>query len=61
MTKKKIKKSKKKLTPKPSNETLHIMAMIELTKRNITNDDSPLDLLFRGQLKKLESRLKEGV
>lgn len=56
--KKKTAKSRKQAAAKQSPEEYHLMALIRLTDRARTNDESELDLYFKKQSDRLRDRLE---
>jgi hypothetical protein len=57
MAKKKNKKNNKKV-PVMTNEQRFLTTLIKYTERNIRNDDSDLDAMFKQQASKLKKQLE---
>jgi len=58
-TKKKI-KSRTKTAASISSEAEYIAVLMKYTERNITNDGSNMDLLFKEQFARLKKQLEEA-
>ena len=54
----KKRKSKMKKKVKLSKEALYVMKLIQYTERNIKNDGTGVDELFKGQAKRLKKQLE---
>lgn len=57
--KKKAKPMKKRTKPKPHPDLHHLMMLLKYTQRNIKNDGSDMDELFKRQEDRIWKRLGE--
>ena len=59
MTKKKKAKPVKKKTVKPHRDLYHLTMLLKYTERNIVNDGSGMDELFKNQAVRLRKQMKK--
>jgi hypothetical protein len=58
MTKKKKSKPMKKPKAKPHPDLYHLMMVLKYTERNIKNDGSDMDSLFKAQAERVKERIR---